>query len=169
MARSSFYFKWFVALLVIVALLLLVYFAHLPEKEEEVPEQVEEIDWQRIDRIQIVADEELYFAEDDGEYKLFKGDSIYNIDAERVRALFETFNNFQQGEQEPVDFQEWISSRADTTMLILKLYQNTEEVLNLYIYPDDRSTYYRYLDGDKIYSTSTISRKQFEWLDSLRD
>lgn len=169
MAKNSFYLKWLIALLVIVALLILVYFSHLPDKEDEVPEQVEDIEWQDIDRVQIVADEEIYIARQEDSYQLFKGGSIYQVDAGKVHSLFETFNNFKEGEREPVNFEEWSKGQPDTGAIVLKLYHNTEEVLNLYILPGDQSTYYRYLEGNEIYSTQTISKEQFQWLDSLRE
>jgi hypothetical protein len=171
MAKSSFYLKWFLALMVIVAILVLVYLTHLPETDEEIPEQVEEIEWQDVDRVEIIADEEVYIVREKEGYQLLKDDSIYQIDldAERVHSLFQTFNNFKEGRPVQVDFNEWIKSQPDTSAIMLRIYRNTEEVLNLYIHPGDRSTYYRYLDSDDVYSTQTISKEQFEWLDSLQE
>lgn len=173
MAKSSFKLKWFLALLGIVAILFLVYLTNLPEKEDEVPEQVEDIEWEDIDRVEIISDEEVYIVRNDNDtgYQLLKGDSIYNtnVDKERVHSLFKTFNNFKEGEKEQVDFQEWSKRQADKSAIMLRLYKNTEEVLNLYIHPGDRSTYYRYLESNDIYRTKTISNDQFKWLDSLRE
>lgn len=171
MAKNSFYLKWFLALLAIVAILVLVYLTHLPETDEEIPEQVEEIEWQDIDRVEIIADEEVYIVRDEDGYQLLKDDKTYKIEmgAERVHSLFQTFNNFKEGRRVDVDFNEWIKNQPDTSAIILKLYRNTEQVLNLYIHPGDRSTYYRYLDRNDIYRTETISKEQFQWLDSLRE
>lgn len=164
MSRSK---KWLVALLIILVILFIYRLTLVPEQDEEVPEQVSEIEWDEIDRIEFIGEEDVQIVHEKEQYQVLLEDTTYAVDPEKVQELFIAFNKFKRADLKPVEFEKWIKSKPDTSYYLLKLHNNTEEVLNLYITPGDKNTYFRYLDSRNIYQTSPLRDEQFRWLDSL--
>ncbi|MGK7389036.1 MAG: hypothetical protein ACNS60_01740 [Candidatus Cyclobacteriaceae bacterium M2_1C_046] len=160
--------KWLVAFIVILVILFIYRLTKVPE-QEELPEQVEEIDWSNIDKIEFHGKDGVQIVKETDQYRVLQEDTTYTIQPEKVQNLFNAFNKFQRADLKPVDFEEWIKTKPDTSYYLLMLYKNTEEVLNLYITPGDKNTYFRYLDSRNIYQTSRLPDEQFRWLKSLME
>lgn len=159
--------RWILALLVIMLILFIYRLTLVPEQEDEIPEQIEELEWEEIDKVEVIGKDEVYIVREEGQYSLLLKDTIKHIPDQKIIELFKKFNNFQQADLKPVDFEKWIKQMPDTSYVLLKLYKNTEEVLNLYITTADSQTYFRYTDSRNIYKAEPINHNQFLWLDSL--
>lgn len=159
--------RWILALVVLLVFLFIYRLTRVPEKDEEAPEQVAEIEWHTIDRIEFIGNDDVQIVHEDDEYSMLLEDTTYRIDAEKMIKLFEALNKFQRADITAVEFDEWIKAKPDTSYYLLKLFRNTEEVVNLYITPGEENAYFRYLGNRQLYQTSPLQDEQFMWLDSL--
>ena len=158
--------RWFIALIAIVVVLLIVRIYRMPDADE-LPELVEEIEWEDIDRIEMTGQNDILIIREQGMYKLLQEDTSYAIADDKIINLFRTFNEFQRADLIAKDFSNWIKNKPDSAFMMLKLFKNTEEVLNLYITPGDKNTYFRYLDGRNIYQADPLKETEYQWIDSL--
>lgn len=167
MARNNILSKGIIALVVILAILIIWQFAHVPETEETPVEQVEEVDWEEVDKVEIISSgTSVWLTKDDEGYEYIKEDSAHNIDPVKFNKIISTVKKLKRADYKPVDFKKWSSEFTIPEAAILKFYKNTEQVLDLYIYPNDSASYFRYLSDSSIYKANNSILKNV-WLDSL--
>lgn len=161
--------RWFLTFLILIVILGIWQFTQMPEEPEVVPEQVEDIDWEEIDKIEYISENDVQISRVGKKYFAFVGDTTFNIPTRRMINLFATFNDLQKAQLKPVIFSEWSKSIDDDDLIILKMYRNTEQVIDLYIQKNNGATYFRYMDDTNIYETNTLTTEQFNWLNSLAE